>query len=89
MIAIWPAGPPKETLSEQWSAQIFARVLKKHAVVLVSSLPPELVEQANMIPAESLEKALEKAYALKGTSAQVVLIPDGVSTLVLRKEQDT
>ena len=83
------AIPPKETLSEQWSAQIFARVLKKHAVVLVSSLPPELVEQANMIPAESLEKALEKAYALKGASAQVVLIPDGVSTLVLRKEQDT
>ena len=81
------AIPPKETLSEQWSAQIFARVLKKHTVVLVSALPPEQVKQANMIPAASLAQALETAYALKGANARVVLIPDGVSTLVLRKEQ--
>ena len=82
------AIPPKETLSEQWSAQIFARVLKQHKVVLISTLPPEMVRQANMIPAESLEQALEIAFALKGENAQVVLIPDGVSTLILRKEHE-
>lgn len=80
------AIPPKQTLSEQWSAQIFSRVLKKHAVILVSSISPEQVKRANMIPAASVQQALEMAYERKGACAKVVIIPDGVSTLVMRKE---
>lgn len=79
------AIPPKKTISEQWCAQIYARILKKHQVILVSTyLAPELIMKANMIPAVSLDEALEKAFAIKGKDASVVVIPDGVSVLAVK-----
>lgn len=80
--------PPKETISEQWCAQIYARILKKHKVILVTTyLGRETVEKANMIHASSLDEALEKAYQLKGRNAKVVVIPDGVSVLAVKPEE--
>ena len=80
------AIPPKETISEQWSAQVYARVLKKHSVILVTTfLDHELVRQANMIPAASPDEALELAYQLVGRDARVVVIPDGVAALATKK----
>ena len=80
--------PPKETISEQWCAQIYARILKKHKVILVTTyLDTETVEKANMLHAESLDEALEMAYKLKGPDAQVVVIPDGVSVLAVKPEE--
>ena len=77
--------PPKETISEQWCAQIYARILKKHKVILVTTyLEREAVEKANMIHALSLDEALETAYRLKGHDAKVVVIPDGVSVLAVK-----
>lgn len=74
--------PPKETISEQWCAQVYARILKKHKVILVtSSLTREVVERANMLHAESLDAALNMAYEMKGADAEVVVIPDGVSVI--------
>ena len=35
--------PPKESISEQWCAQIYARILKQHKVILVSELDPDQV----------------------------------------------
>ena len=59
------------------------RVLKKHKVILVTTyLDRETVERANMIHASSMDEALEKAYALKGRDAKVVVIPDGISVFV-------
>lgn len=79
--------PPKETISEQWCAQIYARILKKHKVILVTTyLDRETVEKANMIHASSLDEALETAYEIKGRDAQVVVIPDGVSVLAVKPE---
>lgn len=79
--------PPKETISEQWCAQIYARILKKHPVILVTTyLDRETVEKANMIHASSLDEALETAYRLKGPDAKVVVIPDGVSVLAVKPE---
>lgn len=79
--------PPKETISEQWCAQIYARILKKHKVILVTTyLDRETVEKANMIHASSLDEALETAYRLKGRDAEVVVIPDGVSVLAVKPE---
>lgn len=79
--------PPKETISEQWCAQIYARILKKHTVILVTTyLDKKLVEKANMLHARSLDEALEKAYEIKGKSAEVVVIPDGVSVLAVKPE---
>ena len=79
--------PPKETISEQWCAQIYARILKKHKVILVTTyLDRETVEKANMIHASSLDEALETAYRIKGRDAGVVVIPDGVSVLAVKPE---
>ncbi|MGE1062168.1 nickel-dependent lactate racemase [Megasphaera paucivorans] len=78
--------PPNETIPEQWCPQIYARILKKHPVILVTTfLPHEEVRKANMIPAATLDEALAIAYRIKGTEASVVVIPDGVSVLAIKQ----
>lgn len=75
--------PPKETIPEQWCPQIYAQILKKHKVILVTSfLGPEEIRRANMIPAADLDEAMEIAFGIKGRDAQVVVIPDGVNVLI-------
>lgn len=78
--------PPKETIAEQWCAQIYSRILKKHKVILVTTyLDHELVRKANLIPASSPDEALELAYGMMGKDAKVVVIPDGVSVLAVKE----
>ena len=78
--------PPKETIPEQWCAQIFARILKKHKIILVTTyLDHALVRKANMIPASSPDEALEMAYEIMGRDAEVVVIPDGVAVLAVKE----
>ena len=78
--------PPKETIAEQWCAQIYSRILKKHKVILVTTyLDHELVRKANLIPASSPDEALEMAYGMMGRDAKVVVIPDGVSVLAVKE----
>ena len=78
--------PPKETIPEQWCPQIYARILKKHPVILVTTyLDHEEVRKANMILASSPDEALEIAYQMKGRDAKVVVIPDGVSVLAVKE----
>lgn len=75
---------PKQTIPEQWCPQVYARILQKHKVILVSDrLDPELVRRANMIPAAHPDEALELAYGIKGRDARVVVIPDGVAVLAV------
>ena len=77
--------PPKETIPEQWCPQIYARILKKHPVILVTTyLKPEEVRKANMIPASDVNEALEMALEMMGKNAQVVVIPDGVAVLAVK-----
>lgn len=79
--------PPKETIPEQWCPQIYARILKQHKIILVTTfLDHALVRKANLIPASSPDEALELAYAMKGMDARVVVIPDGVSVLAVREK---
>ncbi|MCI8577181.1 MAG: nickel-dependent lactate racemase [Lachnospiraceae bacterium] len=74
---------PEETIIDQWQSQIFARVLLRARVVFVSSCDDQLVEELHMIPAHSMEEALEKAKAMVGREDyQVTVIPDGVSVIV-------
>ncbi len=77
--------PPKQSISEQWCAQIYARILRRNQVILVSQLDPQLVRQANLIPAATPDEALELAYKQVGRNAKVVVIPDGVSVLVVQE----
>ncbi|MBR2675520.1 MAG: nickel-dependent lactate racemase [Solobacterium sp.] len=81
------AIPAKETIPEQWCPQIYARILHKHKMILVTTyLDHDLVRKCNMIPASTPDEALEIAYGLKGRDASVVVIPDGVSVLAVAPE---
>lgn len=75
---------PKDTISEQWSAQVYSRILKKHKIILVTTyLDHEVVRKSNMIPAKSLDEAMDIAYKIKGKDSKVVVIPDGVGVLAI------
>ena len=76
---------PEKTIPEQWCAQIYARILRKHPVIVCSDmLDSELIRKAHMLPARTPEEALDIAFRLKGADASVVLIPDGVSVMAIR-----
>lgn len=78
--------PPDETKIDQWQSQIFVRILMKASVVYISDAPDEMVRDLHMIPAHSLEEAVEiadKILAEKGIyNAKILAIPDGVSVIV-------
>lgn len=76
--------PPKETIPEMWCAQAYARILQKHPVILVTDYPDHnAIRDMNLIPAKTAEEALAVAFELKGRDASVVVIPDGVCTLIV------
>ena len=77
--------PPDQTIPEQWCAQIYARILQRNRVILVTDhLAPEQVRGANLIPASTPDQALDMAYGMVGDDARVVVIPDGVAVLACK-----
>ena len=78
--------PRNATVRDQWQTQIMLRVLERARVVFVSSLAPDVVRAMRMIPAASLDEAMQIARDLTGTPRPTVTaIPDGVSVVVRRK----
>lgn len=76
--------PPAETLQDQWQAQILARVLIKHKVILVAD--PSVKENARKMHldfAPTLDEALAKARQEKGETASITVIPDGVGIVIV------
>ncbi|NLK35812.1 MAG: nickel-dependent lactate racemase [Gracilibacteraceae bacterium] len=77
------ATPREETIADQWQSQIFARILKKAAVVYISDAPEEMVRDLHMIPAQSVAEAIAKADVILGRKdSKITVIPDGVSVIV-------
>ena len=77
------AIPKEQTIPEMWCAQIYARILKKHQVILVSEfMDKKTVESVNLIYAKTTDEAMNKAFKIKGADAGVVVIPDGVCTII-------
>jgi nickel-dependent lactate racemase len=75
--------PKLKTIPDQWTAQILARILVHHHVILVSDLvDPELITGMHMELAATFDQALELAYAREGKDAQVVVIPDGLGVII-------
>jgi len=62
-------------------AAAFASVMQEHQVYLVSSMPAGLVGRMHFKAATTVEKALEQAFQVLGKNAQVLVLPDGNSTL--------
>lgn len=72
-----------KTEPDQWEFQILARILSKNKVIMVTDMcDPEIIKNMHMDHAYTFEEALKKAYELKGETAKVVVIPDGVSIVV-------
>jgi len=83
MMETFLSRKPEETIVDQWQSQIFARVLLKAKVIFVSSCEDQLVEDLHMIPAHSMEEALEKAKEIvKKDDYKITVIPDGVAVIV-------
>ena len=81
------AVPADETIPEQWCAQIYARILARHRLILVSDgLDEKTVRACNMTPARTLDEALALARSIKGADARVIVIPDGVNVVPAHEE---
>lgn len=75
--------PRPETVPDQWSSQILARILVNHKVILVSDqVDPDLVTGMHMHLAKTFDEALEKAFEFEGEDAKVVAVPDGLAVIV-------
>lgn len=67
---------------DKWQVQEYARVLKRHTVILVSrGISGEEAKRLFLRSARSLDEALEMAFALKGADASVNVIPEGPTVL--------
>ena len=76
------ATPRAQTVPDQWESQIFARILSRFHVVLISEADPALVTAMKMHPARNIQEALEIAEALLGRPGTVTVIPEGISTII-------
>ena len=81
--------PPEETISEQWCVQRFAEALQKYHIILVTrGIDRKIVESMNFIYAETIEDALHEARKITGEAAKITVIPDGVSVIIRRNENE-
>lgn len=75
--------PQAETKADQWQAQILARVMAHHdVIVLCDECSRGLVKEMGMHPVATADEAMSLAFKLKGKNATVAAIPDGVSVIV-------
>ena len=65
----------------QQRAFVMAKVLEQAHVVIVGSECPDLVAACKMIPAGTMEEALELAENKLGKSCQVLIVPHAMQTL--------
>ena len=74
-----------DTLADQWTAQIFARILAHHPVILVTDLcDHDMIRAMHMTPANTVDEAIAIARDLKGADAKFAIIPDGLGVVVSR-----
>ena len=75
--------PKDETLPDQWTSQIFARILAHHPVIMVTDLcDHQMLKDMHMTPVNTIEEALKLAFEMKDADAKVAVIPDGLGVVV-------
>lgn len=65
----------------QQRAFVMAKVLEQSSVVIVGSQCPELVAACKMIPAATMEEALQLAASKLGAACDVLIVPHAMLTL--------
>ena len=74
---------PEDTLPDQWEAQVLARVLINHTVILVTDqCDHQMIRDMKMKAAGTLSEALQMAAKIVGDNARITVVPDGVSVIV-------
>lgn len=82
LLARFLATPPEETPSDQWQAQILARIRTRATVILVSEPGARAdAERMGLVWRPDLDSALALARQLQ-PGRETVVIPDGVSVIV-------
>ncbi len=76
------ATTPEKTLPDQWQAQIYVRIMRKHKVIYISDAEDDIIRDFHMIPADSIEEAVAIADKLLGYKGTITAIPDGISVIV-------
>ncbi|RBP68250.1 nickel-dependent lactate racemase [Alkalibaculum bacchi] len=77
------ATPREKTIPDQWETQILVRILLKNKVIYISDTSDEMIQDMHMIPAHSIEEALEKANEILGNKdGKITVVSDGVSMIV-------
>jgi hypothetical protein len=71
----------------QQRAFVMAKVLEKCQVVIVGSECPDLISACKMIPAATMEEALELASEKLGRACQVLIVPHAMLTLPVITQQ--
>jgi len=75
--------PREQTIPDQWEFQILSRILTHHRVILVTPYcDPMIIRAMRLEHAATLEDAVEKALQMQKKDARIVVIPNGVSTMV-------
>jgi nickel-dependent lactate racemase len=72
---------PGFELYDQWEAQSQAIVQRKADVYLYSSLDPETVRNAMLIPIDDIEATLARLLNRYGPAARVAVLPEGPQTV--------
>ena len=58
-----------------------ARVMANHTVILVSTQPPQIVRDMGLVPAATVEEAVQLADQILGRKEPITVIPDGIGTI--------
>jgi nickel-dependent lactate racemase len=66
---------------EQWQAQIQALIQRKSEVLVYSSLSPEIIRAAHLVPCADIRQAVEERLARLGPDARVAVLPQGPLTI--------
>ncbi len=82
-MALFLSRGKEQTVPDQWQTQVFLRVLKKATVIFLSEMDDATIREMHMLPAKTMEEALQKAKAiLNKENPNIVAIPDGISVIV-------
>jgi lactate racemase len=65
----------------QQRAFVLAKVLEKNPVIIVGSEHPQLVSDCKMIPAGTMEEAIDLAAQIVGISCETLIVPHALLTL--------
>ncbi len=77
----------RQTVPDQWQTQILLRILMHANVIYVSDMDDSIVKKMHMLPAHSIDEAVELAKKLlKKEDVKITVIPDGVSIIVRKAE---